>query len=224
MPTSGISLANDLYYRLDQRVTPNQTIYFLNQGLAKIDSTASWVWDLVTVIGAVPVANVMTLPAMNQGKKVSCFNSVNKLPISRVDQTDMASSASGYLNVGTTIYSTFSLSTNATFQPTLTFYPPLPGFPTVDIYYNQVAPTLVINNALVTVRWLSPEMDNLLLDIGESNARWYYKMPHPSPGFDEDIDKRLMMLSATFSTERIATGPPQEVSGGTQEREQLGRG
>lgn len=219
MPSNGITLANELFFRLDQRITPNQAIFFLNHGLARIDATASWIWDQVSSFGVVPVTNIVTLPAMNQGKKVSCFNSSNKLPISRVDQTDMASSASGYLNVGTTIYSTFSLSTNATFQPTLTFYPPLPGTPTVDIYYHQIAPTLVIDNALVTVRWLSPEMDDVLLDFGEEDARRFYKMP-TTQGFLEDAQQRLMTLAAAYSTERINTGPPQEVAGSKAENDQ----
>ena len=220
MPSSGISLANDLFYRLDQRVTPTQCVPFLNHGLAKIDSVASWIWDQVSLIGTVPIGNVVSLPTLNMGKKISCFNQ-NLLPISRTEQSDMATSAAGYLNVGSTIYSTFRLGTNVT-VPFLEFFPGLLVNPPVNIYYHQNAPFLTINNPLTTVRWTSPEMDDVLLDIAELDARRLYKAP-TEPGLGKDIEDRLQMLAAAFSTERINTGPPAEVAGSKAENDGAGR-
>ena len=219
MPSNGISLANDLFYRLDQRVTPTQCVPFLNHGLAKIDSVASWIWDQVSLV-TVPIANIVSIPTLNLGKKISCFN-VNLLPISRTEQSDMATSAAGYLNVGATIYSTFRLGANAS-VPFLEFFPGLLVNPSVTIYYHQLPPTLNINNPLTTVRWTSPEMDDVLLDIAELDARRLYKAA-TDPNLGKDVDERLMALAAAFSTERINTGPVSEVAGSKTENDGAGR-
>jgi hypothetical protein len=221
MPTDGITLANQLFMRCDQRVTPEQCIPFLNKALAKIGAQASWIWDQVSSVGTLPVGNVVSIPTLHMGKKISAFNSSNLLPIVRVEQNDMASSAAGYLNVNGTIYSTFRLGA-ATSVPFLEFFPALFINPNVDLYYHQQPPTLSISNPAITVRWTVPEMDELLLDMATDDVLRIYRMQR-DPNMTADIMMRTKAYAIQFSTERMNTGPAQEVVDAESEKTQIGR-
>ncbi len=243
MGTSTATLENEVYFRINQRLTTTQITPYLQRALTLITAAASYRWDIVNATPT-PIAytaysdQINNLTTLDLGKKIVLTHAPTpggwqgSTPIVSVSQDEADETARGYLDIlgtsgtGATSpleYNAFYATVDTNGVPMLELFPKLLVPVQVILRYHQLPP--VLNHALPlnpTVRWTTTWMDDLLVEFAEMEIKRILNMS----GW-EVLEKRcqakLAEAKKIYSTERETTGPPDEVQAAVVERDQIGR-
>jgi len=199
-------------------------ISFINKAYSIIEGAATYIWDTtqrnvnVDANGLLDLSTFASTSLPDVGSNIE-FTNMNGLPIARVPYESALQSRPGqFISINTGIYNNWYLirSTSLSTEPGLVqFTPSQPGI--VNMLYNRL-PTPLTDGAWTTgggqsinisVPWLQPYMDDLLVDFAEMEAKRILSFS----GWQE-LEKRclekLKGAQALFSAQRKDTGPASE--------------
>ena len=222
--TGGQTIADEVYFRINGRLTTAQIIPYVNRALNLISAAASWRWDKYTASGATATLGVYTpSPSypIDPGKAITVYNATSSTPVAFMQQGDQGLLAAGYVDQSSTKeFNVFAISYTAGVGAYLRLYPSSVTS-TIDVTYHLLPPVLTYASS-PTVYWDVQWMDDILIDYTEALIsrilRWtgYAEL-------EENARQRLIAAAKNYSTERINVGPLEEATTAVQEKESVGR-